>query len=318
MGDFLRSGIFLACQLLLLVFVLSPFLFAGRAGARRIARRAVLPAAAAILFATAAVDIVIGARAFRAGAGHGLVSEAFAGKPIVLRFYPETCLLMNLGTIACDTDYHARYERRENRWTVTGYNRADMKIITAAAANADPFPGHLSLWGSLARLDESGALIIADQQVGTVRPMTERDQPLAPNPSQPPASSPADRSPPVAQAALEGGSPKPRGLLGAVFEGKPVVIRFAARTCEEFNLGTIACEEDYRGSYDRSANRWTVTGYHKGDRKVVTFDAVNAEPGPGSISVWGMLSRFDEAGTMTYLGRPVGKLRLASEPSGQE
>jgi hypothetical protein len=96
------------------------------------------------------------------------------------------------------------------------------------------------------------------------------------------------------------------------------VIRFDAHAYEELNLGTIAYETDYRGSYDPAANHWTVTGFNKGDQNIVSFGATNADPTPGSLSVWGMVGRFDEAGTITYLDRPVGKLRPASESPGKE
>jgi hypothetical protein len=125
----------------------------------------------------------------------------------------------------------------------------------------------------LGRFDESGALTASGQQIGTVRLDTG-----------------GERSP--SAAAGEG------SLAERVLAGRPVVIRFEGDACRRFDLGTIACDSEYRGAYERRAQRWVFTDHHRSEGAVATFAHSIGEPAPGSLSLWGMVCHVDDAGTL--------------------
>lgn len=107
----------------------------------------------------------------------------------------------------------------------------------------------------------------------------------------------------------------PRELTRGVMLGKPVVIRFDREACQAFDLGSIECGSDYQGAYDAATNRWTITGVAHYDGVVHTYDRTDGGTTPGSLNLWGMLSRFGDDGVIFYFGEPVGTIRLANEPT---
>jgi hypothetical protein len=102
-------------------------------------------------------------------------------------------------------------------------------------------------------------------------------------------------------------------LTTEVLHGKPVLIQFDLDACIIFNLGSIECGSDYRGKYDAKANRWTVTGRVNETKTVRSYTSSNSEPTSGSLSVWGMLSSFDDDGNIFHHKERIGTLRLENE-----
>ena len=121
----------------------------------------------------------------------GLIDKAFAGQPITVRFDREACDKFELGTIQCGSGYAAHYQAQANRWEVTGYNLGAQAQTSAVSSNAVKKPGQLSIWGVIARFDDSGDLYYSNVAVGRVALATPADisspaAPTANNPQQAP------------------------------------------------------------------------------------------------------------------------------------
>ncbi|MBV8772683.1 MAG: hypothetical protein JO166_10210 [Deltaproteobacteria bacterium] len=99
-------------------------------------------------------------------------------------------------------------------------------------------------------------------------------------------------------------------LLSQAQLGKPLLVRLDSEACAKWDLGTIACNTDYRASYDSRAARWTVSGYSNSDKAVITSSTRYSE-GAGSLSIWGALFRFDNSGMVYRFNQIAGKIRVA-------
>lgn len=170
MRDIANSLIFILCQCLLLGLVLSPLLLRGKSQARKNQMRSLYYAVpAAILLIAAAVNVFKAEFPGDQRQALSLGSQVLAGKEIIIRFDPETCAVFDLGSIACGSDYHGRYERGRNRWNITGPDRNSGAIDTRASSNGEPVRGSLSLWGMLSKFDEHGTIIYLGQGIGHLR-----------------------------------------------------------------------------------------------------------------------------------------------------
>lgn len=166
---------------------------------------------------------------------------------------------------------------------------------------AIPFPARTFLFGLAA-----GVFIVTAWR-GTVGPGIQPSTLSRPDAA---IAAPASSSSP--STTTFGRSATGPKLTAEAFRGKPVVIHYDANACKTYNLGTIQCGVDYIGRYDSSSNRWTVTGPRKGEPGPQTFATDNGERVPGNLSLWGMLSGFDDAGNVLYLDERVGSIRLQS------
>lgn len=171
MRDLINSVIFVFCQLCLLGLVLSPLLLSGKREATRKHgwRGSLCALLAAILLITAAVDIFKAEYYVDYARINPLYADVLAGKEIVIRLYPETCAVFDLGTIACGADYHGRYERDKNRWTISGPNSKTGALITATSTSGELMPGRLSFWGMLSRFETDGTIFYLGQGIGYLR-----------------------------------------------------------------------------------------------------------------------------------------------------
>jgi hypothetical protein len=326
-GDFLRGFVFVLCQLLLLGLVLSPLLLLKRdanppARIPMSVKTFMFGVAVGAIIMTAGIDISSLSRQHDTAnrgltpssspggspvaanremtpepATRKLTRDVLQGKPVVIRFDPEACTAFNLGTIECGTDYQGQYDASVNSWTVTGFHKGEGTVRTFVSTNTDRGAGNVSVWGMLSRFGDDGTIHYLNEVVGTIRLQTNAA------PTIPPV---------VAQTATDRAPPRPGGpmLTTEVLLGKPVLIRFDAHACVKFNLGTIECESNYRGQYEAAHNGWTVSGFHKGENGVRTFTSTNADQLPGSLSVWGMINRFDDDGIVYYRNEKVGTIRL--------
>lgn len=125
---------------------------------------------AAILAATAVVDIDRAGALLAPSAGSGLTAAAFDGAPVRIRLFPESCTIFDFGAIICGSDYAARYQPGANSWMITGPARGTAGAVTNTASNAEPVPGSLSLWGVLFTFDRDGTLVYSGQAVGKISP----------------------------------------------------------------------------------------------------------------------------------------------------
>jgi|GEM_PF-4565057 hypothetical protein len=170
MPDLVKSVIFVLCQLTLLGLLLSPMLLAGTHGAApRGGWRIVLgKLLAAILVITAALDIFKAEYQVDYARTTPLEAAVLAGKQIVVRFDPDTCVVLDLGNITCGADYHGQYDSHKNRWTLSGPDSKTGALITASS-RSEPRPGSLSFWGMLSRFEEDGKIIYLGQAIGHLR-----------------------------------------------------------------------------------------------------------------------------------------------------
>src|SRR5689334_12122857 len=83
-----------------------------------------------------------------------LLDRVFDGAPIRITFDPETCAKRDMGNLECGVEYEGRYDRQENRWTVTGPSRTDKKVLTFTAETGEAKPGSLAIWGMVGSFDE--------------------------------------------------------------------------------------------------------------------------------------------------------------------
>ncbi|WP_342740141.1 hypothetical protein [Bradyrhizobium sp. B117] len=167
MRDLVMSVTFVFCQLCFLGLLVSPLLLSDMRGiARRSAWWGILPAVlATILVITAAVDIFKAEYQVDYAKTNPLEAEVLAGKQVVIKLYPETCVVFNLGSIACGTNYHGRYEREKNSWTFSGPDSKTGALVTATTVG-EPIPGRLSLWGMLSRFEADGTIFYLGQGIG--------------------------------------------------------------------------------------------------------------------------------------------------------
>jgi hypothetical protein len=174
--DLVNSLIFILCQLLLLALVLSPLLLgrSGQAWRTRKMRSFCFGLPAAILLVSAIINIF---KAELPGDRRTLGKQVLDGKEVVIRFDPETCVLFDLGAIACGSDYHGRYDRGRNRWTVAGLDRNSGAVITAFATNGESRSGSLSLWGVLLQFEDDGTIVHLGQGIGHLRMETNAGDP---------------------------------------------------------------------------------------------------------------------------------------------
>src|SRR5262249_39136457 len=105
-------------------------------------------------------------------------------------------------------------------------------------------------------------------------------------------------------------------LTSEAMLGKPIIVRFDAEACKKFNLGTINCGADFWAEDNGRDNPWAGTGVYKAENAVKTVASTNADRVPGSLSVWGMISRFDDDGNVFYLNQKVGRIELQTERTG--
>lgn len=177
MRDLVKSLVFILCHLALLGLVLSPLLLwrPGQASRSGKMRSFYYGVPAAILLVTAIVNIV--KAEFPADRRMTLSKQVLAGKDVIIRFDPETCVLFDLGSIACGSDYHGRYDRGRNRWTVAGLDKSTGAVITGVATNGEPNVGVLSLWGVLFRFEDDGTIVHFGQGVGHLRLKTNAIDP---------------------------------------------------------------------------------------------------------------------------------------------
>lgn len=177
MRDFVISLVFIPCQLALLGLVLSPLLLGrpGQAPRTEKMRSLYYGLPAAILLITAIVNII---RAeFPGDRRMTLGMQVLAGKDVIIRFDPETCVLFDLGSIACGPDYHGRYDRGRNRWMVAGLDKHTGAAIAGVATNGESSVGVLSLWGVLFHFEDDGTIVHLGQGIGHLRMDTNASDP---------------------------------------------------------------------------------------------------------------------------------------------
>lgn len=167
--DLVTSAIFVLCQLCLLGLVLSSLLLSGKSQAmQKNGWRGILCVLLpAIVVVTAAVDIFKAEYQVDYAKIRPLDAEVLAGREIVIRLYPETCAVFDLGSITCGVDYHGRYKRRENRWVIAGPDSKSGALLTGSSTNGEP--GGLSFWGMLSRFEADGTIFYLGQAIGHLR-----------------------------------------------------------------------------------------------------------------------------------------------------
>jgi hypothetical protein len=104
----------------------------------------------------------------------------------------------------------------------------------------------------------------------------------------------------------------PQSLTAQVLAGAPISIHLEPEACLVFDLGTIQCETRYDGQYEIRSNRWIVTGPSGPSREIITSESNNAERIPGTLSLWGVLLRFDADGALYRYDQKIGQLDIAS------
>jgi hypothetical protein len=178
--DLVNSFIFILCHLALLGLVLSPLLLGrpGQASRTGKIRSLYYGVPAAILLVTAIINIV--KAEFPGDRRITLSTQVLAGKEVVIRFDPETCALFELGSIACGSDYHGRYDRGRNRWTIAGLDRNTGAATTGVATNGESSVGVLSLWGVLFHFEDDGTIVHLGQGIGHLRIETNTRYPKSP------------------------------------------------------------------------------------------------------------------------------------------
>jgi hypothetical protein len=82
-----------------------------------------------------------------------------------------------------------------------------------------------------------------------------------------------------------------------------VVITFDAAVCRAGLIGNLQCGIPYHGRYTPAKNTWVVTG-RMGDQPYDTTSPPydNAPDGPGNISVFGVVGKFDREGKLSLRG----------------
>jgi hypothetical protein len=294
MWDLFTSALFVGCQSVLLVLVASPLLFADiQARPRRSSpvARLCLPVALGLVLVAAAINVLSSASSVPV---QSLAARVLAGQTVSFQFDPEACRVLDLGNILCGEVYRGRYERGGNRWIVTGPQEDPQVIITSESENSEPIAGSLkgslNVWGVSLYFDPDGALYRFGQKIGALQIETSQPEPSS---GKREAETEVGREPTLRQRAMR---------------GETMTVMFSADTCVREDLGTLQCGVEYEARYERKANQWTVTGPGKHSNGMVTSSADNAEPRPGSISVWGMVNSFDDNGDLKFLGKKVGRI----------
>src|SRR5215211_1358289 len=102
-------------------------------------------------------------------------------------------------------------------------------------------------------------------------------------------------------------------LSRRAFGGEPVRVAFDAEVCARQDLGNIECGVMYEARYNQHVNCWTVTGPGKISPEVVSASACNADPRPGSISIWCVIRDFDDDGNLRHRGDKIGHVELSGQ-----
>ena len=102
-------------------------------------------------------------------------------------------------------------------------------------------------------------------------------------------------------------------LTGLVRAGAEVEIRLNPKVCPQLVLGELSCEAPYVGRHDPVTNMWMLTGRSKGSAALATNALKNAPDEPGNISIWGVLAKFTNAGTLIIQGKEAGTVRLVQK-----
>ncbi|MBV9583286.1 MAG: hypothetical protein JO213_00190, partial [Alphaproteobacteria bacterium] len=189
--------------------------------------------------------------------GTGLFAEVLAGHRVDIRLDPAACLVFDLGSIACASDYAAVYDREGNSWTVSGIERGSGARFTATATNAEPVPGALSIWGLLARFEADGTIDYAGQAVGRLTLDHSDGAAALATALGGTAATPRTVSRPV---VADPAPPFTSGLRQRAFAGDPVVFALDAESCGKRNWGDLTCGDDYQARYAPATNQWTVSG----------------------------------------------------------
>lgn len=98
----------------------------------------------------------------------------------------------------------------------------------------------------------------------------------------------------------------------------PVDIIFDAKVCRAGLVGNLQCGVAYHGRYTRATNKWIVSGRMR-DQTYETTSAPydNAPNEPGSISVFGVVGKFDREGKLTLRGVEDAGTVVPSRPLWQ-
>lgn len=102
-----------------------------------------------------------------------------------------------------------------------------------------------------------------------------------------------------------------RSIRDEAWRGAPLRINFLAKACQQKNLFDLVCNSRYDAQYNAGSNAWKITGYAKSVGKTLTNEFKNAPAEKGSISIWGILGKFDEAGKLSIDGVAVGTISIA-------
>jgi hypothetical protein len=100
-----------------------------------------------------------------------LIEGAYEGDSLEIRLSPDACAGPLANTdLTCDYPYVGRrlYYAR-NLWEFTGPKKGSPAPMLDGGINAPDERGVLSLWGILARFDETGRLTTNGKEIGTVK-----------------------------------------------------------------------------------------------------------------------------------------------------
>jgi hypothetical protein len=102
-------------------------------------------------------------------------------------------------------------------------------------------------------------------------------------------------------------------LTGLARAGAEVEIRLNPKVCSQLVLGELSCEAPYVGRHDPVTNMWTLTGRSKDSATLTTNALKNAPDEFGSVSIWGVLGKFTNAGSLIIQGKEAGTVRLVQK-----
>lgn len=168
-----------------------------------------------------------------------------------------------LGDIRLGDTYKLSY--KQGAFTVTGYHLGSKKVRTMTYTNADITQSRISFWGRHLLVGGNGTLI--DFTYGKV-------------------------------ATLKTDS----AIRERIREGHTFKVTFDLCKFDDSGniandpMGDLLAGETYVGNYDKSANSFTLTGFHEGANGNETMTYTNANLDQDKVSLWGRTYRFDEFG----------------------
>jgi hypothetical protein len=105
----------------------------------------------------------------------------------------------------------------------------------------------------------------------------------------------------------------PRTLTESAYAGDGLEIRLSPDACAGPLARTeLNCEYAYFGHHFSLKNVWWFTGRKRGAATPENNEATNAPDEHGTLSLWGIVAKFDDAGHLSYGGKEIGTVQLTT------